>query len=653
MFLQRRSATAYLLVSGMLLLAEASSPLASSQVSAKPQSSSPVRPLQVALIAPLDLTHVHQGSPVFAHVLTAWSDSNCVLQPGSVVKGHVAALTKRSRLEKNSSLQLLFDKADCKNNPDISPAFDIQALVGPIAYGASNAESGVTEGPPLSNELPLTIGGVGGGIRNANAASALTDTFVLPVRNLPSQILPGEVIDVAKTHLSVGTGIEGATVVSAFGRDVRLETGTTFVLTPKLAIAARTTFSGAAKTSTPAGASASPAPPPDPPDITDICSAACTSVTNNNTETKPLSNAVGSIQLDRFGYPSPSQREMAHFNRDTAVVYLGAGHLLCTFDPHHLRERSETEGESYRTVRAVLVNTSDFSVQRVFEWRVRGNGQYLWQLSSGHLLVHLGRELKEFDTDLKPLRSIHLEGRLAWVTTSPSGNHIAVGTVRERYSLAFRDALAQTFSDEPEEDIVVHVFDDNFQLLMAILQSSHTVPPVLSDSGEIRVQHEARGRWRISEITWTREEHVLAISRSACRPTLSAPEHGLLFMTGCASTGGRWYKILHEDGHPVLKGESASNELELSIQASTPGIFALRTVEASRAFDSSQPFRPSDLTRERVAVFSSETGTRLASLSSDDFALAEQGFALSPAGDQVVLVGRSALHFYPLNHRPQ
>lgn len=619
----------------------------------------PGKPVQAVLLAPLDLTHTHPGSVVLARVDAAWQDPSCVLNAGNLVKGRVTAVTKRSKLEKNSNVQIAFDGADCRNHPASSPHFAIIAIVGPLANDNRTAQTGVSEGPPLSNDLPLQLGG---GFRSINTASAITDTFVLPARNLPSTIMPGQVIDVNRTNLDPATGPGGASIITATGKDVRLEAGTTFLLvkvdlaTSNQPIAANRTAAPKAgigggvdtTTRTITKEVAVATAPPEPPDVTDICSGTC-SIEKRGSETMAVpDHADASLDLRKFGYmPSSSSRELAHFDRDSNVVYLGKDRILCTFDPRHLRARVDVEGDTSRTIRAVIVDAKTLKVERVVDWRVRGEGSYLWQLTSGHLLVHLGRELAELDGDLNILRSIHLDGRVAWVVTSPSGDHLAVGTYAERYSLAYRNLLAQELPDEPEEDIRVSLYDGDFHPLMSVVRGSHLPAPVLSDSGELRVQAQGRERWRISEVDWQRGQRLLAVTRSSCRPTLSSPKHNLIFMLGCDATGGHWYRMLRGDGHPVLKGDSSSQELEQSARASAGGDFAVRTVFANKSFSTGQPFRPSDLTLERISVYSAATGAHMASLESRNFAPSEDSFALSPEGDQVAIIGRDSLSIYP------
>ena len=170
--------------------------------------------------------------------------------------------------------------------------------------------------------------------------------------------------------------------------------------------------------------------------------------------------------------------------------------------------------------------------------------------------------------------------------------------------------------------------------------------PVLSDEGELRVRGIGKGRWKITAYGWDQTEHPIVTAKSTCRPVLSAPAHGLIFAVGCSPSGGRWYRMLRPDGHPVLKGESPSDELEQSALGVTDKAFAVRVVKAARAMNYGQPFNRSDLTKEEIAVYRSSDGATLSGVSSDDFALSQLSYALAPSGDQMALVGHDSILFY-------
>ena len=279
----------------------------------------PQPPLQAELIVPLDVTHLQVGSPVLAKVDADWQSAECRLTAGSMVRGHVRALTRRSKAERNSGVQVMFDAADCKETRDDAHRFILVALIGGLP---STGQSGVSEGQPLSNDLPMTIGGGGGGIRNAHAASAMANDFVLQTRKLPAHVVPGQVIDIERTSLELGAGPAEATTIRAVGRNLRLEAGTMLVLISASTVPSNAVVSAnATKQPEPEAASArgavpSPALGAEPHDVTEICSAACTTLSATEAGASLLpSRAAARLSLRRLGYPSPSPREICAFWR--------------------------------------------------------------------------------------------------------------------------------------------------------------------------------------------------------------------------------------------------------------------------------------------------------------------------------------------------
>ena len=637
--------------------------------------------MQTELIAPLDLSRVRVGSPVPVRVSVEWAGAGCMLRAGSIVQGHVVAVAKRSKSAKDSEVRLLFDAADCEAHHESAFPFRLVAVIGSDGKGQSTGQSGVAEAPPLADAIANSIGGPGG-IRSSNSASAINSTLVnRQKRQLPAHILPGQVLGVKKTALSIGADGDSSTTIKAFGHDVRLEEGTSLILTHEpLRIAGNAAASptvspvrssGFTSSATGGGGSelaatgvprtdkdntsgvpVSRSAAPEPVDETSICTGSCNVVARSGADISVQdSAATASIPLRALGYLPRSNREVQTFDYETVLTYLDAHHLLVTFDPHQLRERASGGRESVRRIRAVVLDPETHATRQVMEWRVQGDGQYLWQLGNGRILVHMGLALKELDPELKTLRSIPVDGGIAFVVASPDAEHLAIGTIRERYSEAARRDLEAVLADAPEETIGLRVLDRDRAVVLSATQSSKLPPPVLSNSGEVRLRGDGHTHWRLSEYRWDRTEHLIAATTSVCRPSLSTPADDLIFAVGCTTSGGRWYRMLRADGHPLLKGESASDEIQHLAHSTGSGRFAVRTVKAVRTMSYGQPFKKTDLLQERIAIYRSQDGASLAAITTADFVMSELAFALSPDGSQVAVVGNSSVLFYELHGR--
>ena len=422
-----------------------------------------IAPLQTELIGPLDISRLHPGSPVLTKLSVAWTGSQpgnqpgarpgapngtpCHLRAGSILTGHIAEVDPRTRQNRVSRATVLFDTAEC----DGAHATPFPTTLVSVLAGTLGGDPNLAEGQPLADAVGLSTGG---GARSASAASSITDFSALPIRKLPSTVLPGQVVGLSRIKLSVGVGVDGGSVLSSPNHDLRLEATTHLILMPRSAPSTAPITAGATPAVPATPAKSTPltvaAPPPEPVDETNICTAAC-STTTDASALLPSSAKISSLSTVALGYSPKDKREVTSFGYDATLTYLDAGNLLFTFDPHKLRERSGGFlHEGTRTIRAVLVDPSSQKVKRILDWRVQGEGRYIWRVGSDRLLVHVGDHLRLFGPDLVPIRSVTLPGPLAWIAAAPSGNHFAVGIYDERHSPETHRQLLDVTGEDPE-----------------------------------------------------------------------------------------------------------------------------------------------------------------------------------------------------------
>jgi hypothetical protein len=615
------------------------------------------RPLQVDLLAPLDVGKLSPGSRIFAKSRVEWNTPTCHMRAGATVSGHAVEVVRHSKDSKGSSLTILFDTAGCDEHP-AHILFNLFAVIAaietppdiPLAdYGSFGAAS----------TAPHIGGSGGGGSHVAIPMDHSQDIAVTaagkPV-DLPKVIQSGQVFFQKNLFLAVGTGLDGGSVLSSPKGNFRIETGSQFVLMPRPVVSPEAATAIASAKSPPAPAEpasppeAKPVPvPPPPPEIdeTDVCSGSCT-IASANDKTAAGSQAVSTISHDRLGYIPYDNWEYNAFNHEAALVYLSPSDLLFTFDLHKLRHRYPDgfRTEFMRTVRAVLMDPSSHAIKHVVDWEIQGGGQYVWHTTQGRVLVHKGHTLSIMDSHLNPLRSIVVPGQLAFVSLSPDGRHIAVGSLHERHTRELHNLIAQAIQIEPEEDIDIRVYDENFKLLLTSYQSTSLPPPVLSNDGQIRILPTGHNKWRITDHKWDRTDHVVATVQSDCRPDISTPLAHALFVVGCkASPLQNWYRMLRSDGHPILLGRGSSREIGQTSSSSNASQFAVRVVNTEHAKANGDFFHKSDLQTQEISVYRTADGKRTFETSSDP-SLVEQSYALSPTGNQLAILTDGKINFY-------
>lgn len=614
-------------------------------------------PLQVDLLAPLDIGKLAVGSAIASKARVDWNSPSCHIAHGSVVVGHVIEIEHHSKQNKGSSVSILFDQADC--NGHLSPAtFTLFAIVTtpPPDEGIAMVDQGGifrNAGPSVH----MTMGG-GGGPPPPPPIDLKNEESVqnrLAGADSPSVILPGQVIGAKNITLSVGTGPQGSSVLSTSKGNIHFQGETQLVLVFHPAPPAPSTEE--AKSAPPANdpppapapqpiAEAKPAPPP-PPDETSICTDPCSDVslpadTNDSHADKVLSTA-------RLGFTPHDRHEFSHLDFESTVTYLDASNLLYTFDPHKMRKHvPEGYGtESLRTIRAVLLDPKTLHVKRMEDWQIRGDGQYLWPAGPGRVLVHRGQRLILLGPKLDVLHEYPAPARVIFVSADPSGNHFAIGTLHERYTRQMHDILAISLDAEPEEDVDITLLDEDLQPLLTARQDSTQPPPVLSNNGEIRLHYVSSNRWSLSEIRWDRSTHNIATFNSDCHPSLSTPLPDSIFVVGCAKSPlHNWYRMLRLDGHVLLKGTGSSEEIAQSSTSDSADVFAIRVIHTRISKSFTDSFFKDDLREQQIGVYNRSNGKRLMLITDHDVSLVEQSFALSPSGHQIAILSSADLSLY-------
>jgi hypothetical protein len=609
-------------------------------------------PIWAELVQRLDATKVKTGDPILAKLALAWNSPACDLRQGAIIRGHVVTRKTRSKTERTSEIAVNFDAGQC-GGPEMHPLFlTVAAVVAPSP--ARDSDFPYAENlQPLTTAVGLTLNS---NVRSVSQASATVFFQPRPTKAL-SQVVPGQVVGIPHLALSVGQGIDGASIFSSTGHNVQLSAGTQFALVPNLR--ADTHATGDAKSTNPNAATVSPAPleaEPAPPNIADekeVCVAPdCTVALADNQADQEVKGAQVSLPLKGLGYVPPSaDREMSGFNYDASIAYLGPTQFLFTFNPHILVPRSGAEANfsrKLRIVRAVLIDLEKKEIMKTVDWRVPDSGRYLWPIGENQVLIHVGQELRLYGPGLQLRNQISLGGPLAFVRISPASQYFAAGTIHERHSREVHRQLEEAELREPEEDVEIRLLDSQFSVLTSIMRSSRVAPPVLLNEGEVHVSGIGRNRWRIVENSWVGQRRVLAVATSTCVPQTESVPGNLLFVVGCdRQTGNRWYRILHGDGKVVLKGWSPSSELEQTAGGNVGGnAFAIRIAEATQSRLSQSVFKPSDLKSARVTVYRAKDGRRIFSTGFPDPVPAIQTFAISPREDQVALLKADEIAFY-------
>jgi hypothetical protein len=612
-------------------------------------------PIQAELMADLHARLLKVGQTVFARVTVEWRSPACLLRNGAVLEAHVVSVVPSIRPVKASEVGLAFTRAQC-DDLKMGP---FNLLLSAIAAPPDDPDLGI-----LSESLPVrAMSGIKGSvvlnsmrISNDPTLNLVSTVYLYPV--IPRMEM-GDVYRIKGLKLSVGTGPENSSILTAKDHDVALEKRSMLLLVPaQWSIARVSAEPGGAKpeATEPAArisaAAATEVLPVHPPlnDI-DLCAPPQCNVALPSGNANDAGHAADTVSIRDLGYSPRPQRDAFYFVHDEALAYLGPRELLVAFNPHELVSRdAQRMGSTVRVIRAAVLDTQTHQVKHTVDWALPDNRQYLWPLANGRVLVHVGSELRVYGEGLQILNRVPLNGPLAFVRVTPDGSFIALGVLHERHTPELHAQLRENLNGDPEEDVNILVLNSNFETIAQSTTRSNLLAPTLLNEGQVTLSAQSNMRYRISMVTWDNRASVVARFTSSCTPELSSIAADFIFLVSCdKSTQGREYRVLRRDGKLALKGDSTENDCGHAAEGSAnQEAFVVKIVQSSVPVPPGAPLNAAHFSSEELRVYRAADGKRLLAVRAGSPSLSRDGYALAPDASQLAVLTRDELAFYPV-----
>ena len=611
----------------------------------------PTLSLEAELVSPLLQDKLKAGSPVVARTLQQWKTRTCTVAMGTLIEGELVSVESDSS-KKSASVTIRFNPVTCTGQVQTRVTLKMFSLLIPpdLSIGNNFAKhGGIYAGyasivPDGTTNYATAIGGGGG----------LHMDWESPQKETPRTAQMGSVIG-SKNFSLDANGPDGSFVIHEKGKRVELYAGSIFILVPHENAHVASAPSGKTDEHSSESAPATPRKPTQmarqvelASDDSTVCVKDCSVVALSGAQQLGSTEKADIINLERYGYSHVAHHAVQHFAVTDALVYLDETHLLFTFDRHVMRRRLDggIRPEYERSVRAVVIDCRRQQVVKIVDWKVLGEGQYIWPSGQGHVLAHVGHKLVLLDSELKPQSSFDVAVPLAWVASDPSGSTYAVGQLKELHSQKLHDVLLQTSGREPEESTQVTFLNSELKPFGTSTQPSTLEAPVLAEDSEILMEAAPGGKWTLEEISPVRSKRSIATVISDCPLRASMPSEKLVFVVGCRS-GQNWYKAFRSDGHMVLRGTNSSLEVEqAAVGEASQRAFAVRVVESTSPLVYDPEYKQTDLPREYIGVYRLEDGRQLFAKTVSDVAFTEQSFAVSPGARQLAVLSTRSLMLF-------
>lgn len=606
-------------------------------------------PVQAEFLKHLNVRQLSLGDTVFAQVTLGWEGPNCAMRPGAILEAKVE-LADRHKVRSQSRLALSFVRGQCNGSAMVPLNLVLAAVADPPADWkvVPNTEFRM----PVSFSNPHASGmlaGIGSAAAGDTYSTNIELTGIIHRFPMSPKVRPGDVIGIKGLKLDIGTGPDRSSVLLAGDHDVALSAFTQVLLVPA-SLAFETGKPSLARIAAdPAAIPPLLKPPPAAPapvNNFEICAPPGCAVDLPLAAHEIEGHSATSIAVAPLGYALRPRKYLENFDDEDALAWLGPGQLLFAFNPHPLIPRASVGAGTSRVIRAVLLDAQNRTVLRALDWQIGDAKRYLWPLGGARILVHVGNELRVYGPGLEVERTLPLAGPLAFVRIAPSGQLIAVATLRERHTPELHAQLRKDLSAEPEEDLDVAILNESFKLVASTSTISGLQPPTLLNEGQVKLLARPSRGYRLAMSTWQKTETTLAHFESMCTPQLSSIAPDLLFLLSCdAMTGDTQYRVLSPDGRLVLRGTAGPHEVGFDAAGSGP-VFAMKLVHASRDLAFGADFNAHDLDSADVRVYRAQDGKRLLSVRLNDPSTSLRSYALSPAGSQLAVLSASEIKLF-------
>ena len=613
-------------------------------------------PLPVQLVTFVDVHHFHVGSTFLVKVVNDWAGLGCFFRNGQILEGKVVLASLRHRHENPSQLALAFDRIPC--------LYDKVTIDLVLAAASFDPAANIPNSPfPIVRTTISSTGRIGRTLVIQGLELAAMGKGLEPPR-----LKPGDVKGIKDVTLRVGAGPGESSVLESSTHDIWLDKEAVLVLVPasiaflhpsssnvEVALSPNSTpitepgderTEEAAAPNLPSTALSSPAPP------TEFLPCELPTCNTDLSVSSPghLGKALWSTAIRPLGYAPRPQREIGELDNDDALAWLGPHQLLVAFNPHKLISRDPriSKAMKLRRIRAVVLDLATRKVVSTADWDLPDRQPYLWQLSGNRLLVHVDNELRILSDGMSVDARIPLDGPLAFVRTSPSGELMAIAVTHERHTPELHRILRDALDHDPDEDVQIRILDKNLQTVAQTTSSREIMPPILLNEGQVRLLAAPGAKYRLEMLPWQDEPSTIARFSSGCLPSVSSFSPDLLFVATCSPQSRlHEYRVLRPNGAVVLRGKSNPQNIGQCVVGMGQK-FAVKVLHARRAIIDGSSFLGSDLDFAEFHIYRSEDGVGIGNVHTSSPPPTRGAFALSADGSQLAILSDSKVSFFSL-----
>jgi hypothetical protein len=367
---------------------------------------------------------------------------------------------------------------------------------------------------------------------------------------------------------------------------------------------------------------------------------------------------VARIPVEPLGYRPPGKLYLLARYSSSSLDFLDPNHLLLTFrQPRLLARKQGSEGLD-QVIQADVLELPTGKVVAEDQWLLHDRGRYLWRLADNKVLLRIGSQLYQVDSQLhlKPLYESPTE--LQGVDTSPDGRLLVVENELEKHTPEEHARLAKHAAmlggAPPAEDVQIRMvrLDEPRLVLSARAEAAGEVPA--SIDGFFTQEQVKEGVWNVRFHPYDKAEsaegEIVAQTESTCDPSEKVLNDQSVLILSCPrGHNDRFVAAYSRHSQKLWDGRWQSNFTWPSFRMAESGAsVAISWLAVSRPVSAREAIDDAEVQNQVLSVLDSRTGSLRLAMLIKPIVSAGGNFALSADGNRLAVLNHGAVEVYDL-----
>jgi hypothetical protein len=367
---------------------------------------------------------------------------------------------------------------------------------------------------------------------------------------------------------------------------------------------------------------------------------------------------VARIPVEPLGYRPPGKLYLLARYSSSSLDFLDPTHLLLTFRQPRLLLRKQGSDGLDQVIQADVLELPTGKVVAEDQWLLHDRGRYLWRLAGDKVLLRVGSQLYQTDSELHLKALYKSPTELEGVETSPDGRLLVVENELEKHTPEEHARLAKHAAmlggGPPAEDVQIRMVRlDQLKLVLSARAEAAGELPANVD-GFFTQEQVKENVWNVRFHPYAKAEspegEIVAQTDSTCDPSEKVLNDQSVLVLSCPrGHNDRFVAAYSLNRQKLWDGRWQSNFTWPSFRVSQNGAsVAISWLAVNRPVSARESIGDDEVQNQVLSVLDSRTGSLRLALLIKPIVSAGGNFALSADGNRLAVLNQGAVEVYDL-----